>query len=361
MECKLPYIEHHIAVRLDHCIVVVGGLLFDDAFQCFEINDCDVWLYNLFLEQWKKYQIPKQRQVPPNLVGACGIVIGKAIYTFGGYEKDHSKSNEVWKLTRNTNSSFEWNKILVKHKKKIPSPRTWHSGWEYDGKLWTFGGSGPSLLDYRNEYGDFVPWEILSNQLFHFNPVSNEWTNLKCFGTVPSPRSHHATTSLGNKAWLYGGAIMDIHYDIDDLYELDMCSVTWTQIQTTTPKPPRLSACSLNVTRKNKVLLYCRSSDEKDDKCECAWILDLSSYSWKKYAHDDCCRTGSLGINNSIIIIGGNCPQDDLVQDPRICTPVCSVMLEPKTLQQLSIQTVYKYRDHLPWDNLPPKLIKLMQ
>ena len=70
---------------------------------------------------------------------------------------------------------------------------------------------------------------------------------------MPSPRFCHATTSLGNKAWLYGGTIKDIQYDIDYLYELDMCSITWTQIQTTTPKPPRLSTCSFNVTRENQV------------------------------------------------------------------------------------------------------------
>ena len=44
-----------------------------------------------------------------------------------------------------------------------------------------------------------------------------------------------------------------------------------------------------------------------------------------------------------------------------ICTPMRSVMLEPKTLQQLSIHTIYKYRGHLPWKCLPQKLIKLMQ
>ena len=41
--------------------------------------------------------------------------------------------------------------------------------------------------------------------------------------------------------------------------------------------------------------------------------------------------------------------------------PMCNLMLEPRSLQQLSIKVVHKYRDQLPWRYLPKKLIKLMQ
>ena len=39
---------------------------------------------------------------------------------------------------------------------------------------------------------------------------------------------------------------------------------------------------------------------------------------------------------------------------------VFNVMLEPKSLQQLAIKTVYEHRTGLPWRWLPKMVIKLM-
>ena len=144
---------------------------------------------------------------------------------------------------------------------------------------------------------------------------------------------------------------MNIYFD--DFYELDMCLLTWTQIQTLTPTPGRKSACSLNVTRENQLVLHGGDNhDDEDDILEDTWVMDLSSYSWKCtniYSYRSY-HTGTLGINNSIIIIGGFYTKD-----------INNFMLEPKSLLQISIMTVYKYRGQLPCKCLPKKLIKFMQ
>ena len=358
----MPYVHGHIAVRVAHCIVVIGGKAWEDV-EDIQAYKHRVWLYNIVLEQWKKYHIPKKKQVPGNLIKACGVVIGEDIHTFGGGGVG-CYSNESWKLTRNTDGNFKWTRILMKHKEQTPSPRKEHSGWEYDGKLWTFGGYGPSINGYLNEHGDFS--NNHNNQLLHFNPESNKWTNVKCVGTVPSPRSLYATTALDNKVWLYGGNNSSI--DFDDLYELDMCSLTWKLILTMTLKPERRYACCLNVTRENQLVLHGGQNDESNEPFEDTWILNLSSYLWKKCTNVYSCRsyhTGSVGINNSIIIIGGFYTEDDYNLEPySFCIawpPMCNLMLEPKSLQQLSIKTVHKYRGQLPWEYLPKKLINLMQ
>ena len=282
MEGKLSCITlmDRIALRVDHCIFVIGGQVCDCVDDIRHHRHMySVWLYNIFLEQWKKYHILKKKQVPENLIGACGVVIGEDIYTFGGGHR-YPWNNELWKLTRNANGSFKWSRFLVKANKKIPSPRKGHSGWEYDEKLWTFGGHGPSINDYLNKHGDFRDHH--NNQLFYFSPKSNKWTNLKYFGTEPSAQLGHATTVLDNKVWLYGGTNAKLGIDFDDLYELDMCSLTWKLIQTTTLKPEGRYACSLNVTRENHLVLHCGESAERNVALEDTWILDLSSYSWKK-------------------------------------------------------------------------------
>ena len=324
MKGELSHMKCHIAVRVGHCVVVIGGEV-HNYFQ--DTHKRSVWSYNLYLEQWRKCLIPENKQVPDNFIGACGVVIGEVIYTFGGKGVlPGSVSNELWKLTQNTDGTFDWTRILVKHKKNTPCPRIGHSGWTYDGKLWTFGGDSVGhyeyIYEYLNEYGDFR--NGCNNQLLHFNPVSHEWTNLKCFGTVPSPREFHATAAGGDTVWLYGGYNLDV--DFDDFYQLDMCSLTWTQIQTSTPNPGKRFACSLNVTKENQLVLHGGNSDGSDI-LEDTWVLDLSSYSWK--CTDTCSyrsyHTGSLGINNSILIIGGYNAKY-----------INNFRLEPESLKQLS-------------------------
>ena len=86
------------------------------------------------------------------------------------------------------------------------------------------------------------------------------------------------------------------------------------------------------------------------------WIADLQLWSWKQHSsgadHPRHWHTGTLGINN--VTINGNAIAGE------IDTCVFSVMLKPKSLQQLAIKTVYEQRRELSWQCLPQKLIKLM-
>ena len=196
-----------------------------------------------------------------------------------------------------------------------------------------------------------------------FNPLNEEWTNLKCSGSVPTPRAGHATSKAGDNIWLYGGHAgnlrdgMCIH---DDMYELNMLSFIWTMVQTGQPKPQARSFCSMNtvITDNQLVLLGGIGRDHKI--VSDIWILDLSSVTWKQHSSDsDSARwghTGTTGLNNCVIIIGGmkfRCSEED------VGATTFYVRLEPKSLQQLSLQTVWRHYSALHWKCLPSKLIKL--
>ena len=351
MRTEFPIIRKHVAVRMDHTIVVFGGT--------HELNDYDdrveylihnyhqrhtIWIYNLYTEKWRRYRIPKWKEAPKCLEWqACGVAIGEDIYVFTW--------NEFWRLTRNTFGRFSWTEILINENHKTPSPRSAVSGWEYNRKLCIFGGFGHSSDDYLNEYGNFNDW--CNNQLLQFNPDTVEWTNLKSCGTVPEPRHCHATTAIRETVWLYGGigySNSTFRY-FEDLYELDMRSLTWTKIHTIGHKPQVLSCCSLNATANYQLVLQSRDFNK-------TWIVDLPSRSWKQHSSgtdtDNPRRwhTGAPGINN--VTITGNAIAGE------IDTCVFNVMLEPKSLQQLAIKTVYEHHKKLSWQCLPQKLIKLM-
>ena len=358
---EFPATYSHIAVRMDHTIIVFGGVVHDAA--CKDTNrhimNCQlqhtIFVFNIYIEKWRRYRIPKWKRVkhtPQHFEFACGVSIGEDIYTFG---RGWFPNNQLWRLTRNTYGCFNWKNIFIKQKQKNPSPRGGHCGWEYRGNLYIFGGEGPSSDEYLNEYGDYN--DEYNNQLLQFNPDKMEWINLRCFGTAPEPREQHAATTFIDKTLLCGR-----HNDtqiFDDLYELDMPSLTWTKISG--PHIPRLGGIgirSLNVTTDYQLVLHQYKSIEKPSE---TWIIDLKSWSWRLHSCDKVCpklsHTGCVGINNNVIIIGGSCRNDIS------CAPccVCSVMLEPKSLQQLAIKTVYEHRATLSWTSLPKKLIKLMK
>ena len=361
MEYYSPSIFKHIAIGLNHSIMVIGGFIDVPSFLSKACPpNINMYLYNLYTEKWR-FQNISGKSTPSNLKGACGVSIGKDIFTFGGEE------DTLQRLSEESNGHFVWSKITVKHRKHSPSPRYSHSGWEYEGKLWIFGGRGPSPVNYLNDYGDFI--NRYNNQLLHFNPsatTDNEkWTNVKSTGTVPSPRCGQATTALGDNVWMYGGA-SDQSTASNDLYELNMRSLTWTHIQTGQIKP-HYSFCSLNATTDCRIVLHGAPSHFTDThpSFNDTWVLDLTTKTWQAYTSRmgqwRQLHTGSQGIHNSIVIIGGGYfTQFHRFIAHRHSKCVFKVMLEPKSLKQLAIQIIHKHQHSLPWRLLPKKLSELL-
>ena len=324
-----PFLDKHMAVRMKDCIVVFNS----------SINIHEIWTYNLWTEQWNG-PIPHGVE-RPSTRHMCGVAIGPVIYVFGG----GFASSNLWKLSQSTDGSFLWNKIHTQNSQK-PSPRENHSGWEYADKMWIFGGYGVPPVGYLNNHGQFEEHGCgTNNQLFSYDPSKESWTNMECFGDIPSPRDSASTAIIRDKVWLYGGfASLDLKFD---LCELDLNSLTWTHIHTRMPSP-QICGCesSLNWLQDNLLVLHDRSS---------TWILDVESYEWRP--HHEIARCSCLsnytctpGVNSDVIIlVGGH-------KGKECDAHVYSVSLEPKSLEQLAMRIIHQYKNDLPWTRLPLSL-----
>ena len=213
MEPDVPELNFHKAVRVQNSIVVIEGELISQAER--------IWIYNLYTNEWAKYTFPKETELPPKGLTrfTCAVAVGTSIYLFGGgYSTEANNNNDwhitnaLWKLSARADGCFYWNKIHIKEKKKRPSPRENHSAWEYDGKLWAFGGYGPSPNNYLKEHGEFVrtvrTFHYYNNQLLCFDPSCQKWSNPRQSGAAPSPRKAFTTAIIDNKVWLSGGSIV---------------------------------------------------------------------------------------------------------------------------------------------------------
>ena len=305
-------------------------------------------MYNLYTEQWRKHQISDQEVIPPTTYAPCAVAIGSCIYMFDGRDRIlKEQTNSLWTLTR-THGCFHRSEVDNQNGVKLPSPRYQHRGWEYKGQLWIFGGYGSPLDRHHREYGDFAvnttrgDGEGANNQLLCYDPSTQKWTNPECSGSVPLPRFNHASSIIQKKVWLRGGA-NENYRDLDDLFQLDMNSHIWTQIESGQIKPDSLDSIKYSLTAISETELIlvnvlwegsCHSHYSSD-----AWIMDLTSQSWKKYAspRDHRCWHNAVVscVNRSVTVTGGykGCTGGSY-------TPTYHVMLEPKSLQQLAMKTI---------------------
>ena len=340
----------------------------------FKTFGCTIFILRSGESMW--YQMTKI--VPAGTLHSCGVVIGADIYMFGGggvwdYAVGmRNCTNALWKLTRPSKHYFEWSEIVTQPQAKAPSPRYSHSGWEYAGKLWIFGGIGLPLAGYLNDHGDFkvdVRNRNLygeNNQLLCCNPSSGVWRNPNTSGTIPRQCHSHATTIIGEKVWVYGGRNLDYTFEIQDLFQLNMISLTWTKIKTDEPQPPYRWSCSWNAVTEHQLVLHggvARNGYAVDD----TWIFDLSSLSWRQYKPDIwcdnylCSHTGTVGLKGTVMIVGGGnnfCPMDnDAIWE--VYSHTFHLEIEPKSLRQQAMWIIHQHGDAISWNLLPTSLKKL--
>ena len=283
-------------------------------------------------------------------------------------------STSMFRLTQCEKGYLVWDVIEEENSKQTPSPREYHSAWEHGGHFWIFGGQGPPPRDahHLTDYGDFSG--SCNNQLLQFNIDLRGWKNIQCFGAIPKPRMQHASTIIENTVWLYGGRQLPVWQNapiFNDLYELDLDTLCWTMIQTGETKPPGCYECTLNALSGSQLVLHGGRQTHNSflnglTVWNGTWILDLPSRTWRHYeasmhnlrVH----HTGTSGLNNDVIIIGGISPDSRAASGHYYATKDgCHVMLEPKHLQHLAMRAVFQHGVELPWkEHIPKKLIKLM-
>ena len=348
------------AVQVDNFLQIVGGL------HSPPINE--IWMCNLYTEEWGKYVIAESDFAPEPFHSAVAVAINGSIYTFGGIDCGGNRiRNALWILHKIKTGCFVWSFVKFHNDKASPSPRTGHTGWNYAGKLWVFGGKGPSPQYYLDDYGDIAGNHdsVVNNQLLCYNPNIQKWINPQCFGNEPAPRFNHTSTIIKHNVWVFGGCDQSWTFH-DDMFQLSMDFLTWTRIQTVQPRPQARRWFALTALTNNQLVLHGgKSGTWNNETLNDTWIMDLTSCSWRQYKsrkdHIQKGHTRSFCLNN-VIIVGGRQGGkngfeggDEFLNESHGC--VSNWMLEAKSLQQLAAQTIYKYQDEINWKCLPKKLI----
>uniref|UniRef100_A0A1I7WTU8 CAP10 domain-containing protein n=1 Tax=Heterorhabditis bacteriophora TaxID=37862 RepID=A0A1I7WTU8_HETBA len=250
-----------------------------------------------------------QGNIPPCTSGASMLCVDDKLILFGGFAMQWSNTLnehvEDWtnKLYILSMSSLAWNDVKLPQEQYQPSPRDKCTSWIHRKMCYFFGGYGtafdhidPRLPIIRN--GDqrlsddgLTMW---NNQLLQFDSKREKWIFVETIGLVPSPRAAAASCKKGRMVFIFGGRSGPTR--LNDLFRMDMESLTWTPLETTN-SPEGRSWCTLTTNSDSHLYLWGGMLNKPggienpvDDAYRISndiYAVDVKARTWVKL---NCCR-----------------------------------------------------------------------
>ncbi|GMR60158.1 hypothetical protein PMAYCL1PPCAC_30353, partial [Pristionchus mayeri] len=211
-----PARDGHSAVVYNGQMIVFGG--FEEQDQRFSQ---ETFIFDFESATWSEMATMGDRPAWRDFHTA--VVIGDDMFVFGGrcdiMGQYHSTRDVYDEKMRALNlKTQKWR--VVETKGEIPSGRRSHSAFQYDGKMYVFGGFNGALNEHYND-------------LYEFDPRTEFWTKLDILGVPPSERRRQCTIVANDRVYLFGGTkpsgtttsfgtVQVSLTDLSDLHVLDL-------------------------------------------------------------------------------------------------------------------------------------------
>ena len=334
---------------VDGQIVVFGGAIEKTIARNYTLISTDasnrlIWTRTWENDCWIPYTIPRCQVAPFRTRNASVVAINKDLYMFGG-EIGPCVTNALWKLCRTKENKYSWTQVMAENENRSaqPSPRKCAAAWEFDDKLWAFGGYGmPFDLYIHDNKAIFRVVDGLygrHNQLICFDPSTGKWNIPDTSGKVPHPQEHIYTAKVQDKVWAHNLVCNSMHV-------LDLRTLVWSSVMVFGPeKPWTRYHYTFTALSESQIVMHGGYGDCVTLKE--TWIFDTELWSWKQHMGSDharCCHSAIQGSNNSVLIFGGkrslwkdNDAQYNMLKDEYW------IKLEPDTLRKLALKAVCKH------------------
>jgi len=159
----------------------------------------------------------------PRRVNHASVIINGYIYMFGGYcmgEHNYDVTQPIDIHVLNTRT-YRWIKLSKDQISKaspscVPYMRYGHAAVTIGEDVYLWGG--------RNDL------DGACNKVYRFNTDRLEWREIKVNGNPPTARDGHAMCVVNGNIYVYGGYEEEANCFSNDMYILDMSTVTWSLI-----------------------------------------------------------------------------------------------------------------------------------
>lgn len=188
----------HVGIVVGDALYIFGG--YDGSSR---VND----LYKFDFKQSKWMSIHTPTLSPSARDRHVAVAHGAGIYIFGGYD-GNNRVSDFWHYDP---EQQQW--LLVEGSGQPPTPRHSHSGVEYNGSMYIFAGYDGN---YRSD--------------FHaFDFVHRKWLVVPVKGSAPKARYRTSAVSCKNKMLVVGGHDGAKH--LNDFYQFDFDANVWSLIE----------------------------------------------------------------------------------------------------------------------------------
>uniref|UniRef100_A0A8C5TZ18 Host cell factor 1 n=1 Tax=Malurus cyaneus samueli TaxID=2593467 RepID=A0A8C5TZ18_9PASS len=205
----------------------------------------ELHVYNTVTNQWF---LPAVRgDIPPGCAAHGFVCDGTRILVFGGMVEYGRYSNDLYELQA---SRWLWKKVKPQAPSNgsPPCPRLGHSFSLYGNKCYLFGGLANESEDSNNNVPRYLN-DFYELELQHGSGVVG-WSIPVTKGILPSPRESHTAIvycrkDVGSpKMYIFGGMC---GCRLNDLWELDIETMTWSRPETkgTVPLPRSLHTANV--------------------------------------------------------------------------------------------------------------------
>jgi N-acetylneuraminic acid mutarotase len=301
------------------------------------------------LPEWKRLSVGGRSFIPPNRENCASAVVGNELYMFGGLGGGpEGRYNLLCALNFN---SLNW-RIECPIEGAPPAPCCKHSMVEYDRSVYIYGGegefegefsrgdqrstrqihnkmykydtrsarwhalptvgalperripfarrshsavvvknfhSGPSILIWAGAGLEPIKArDRLFNDMWAFNIEEETWTFVYQKGNIPTPRSGHSATLIGDLMYVFGGLVNagSGNGTTEEIFCFDTKTLTWSEVPTSGSSPGGIyNHAALYHPwshKQGKILVFggrrCASSDPPSNKVYC---FDIANSRWE--------------------------------------------------------------------------------
>ncbi|WYZ39258.1 hypothetical protein EsH8_III_001172 [Colletotrichum jinshuiense] len=231
----------HASLLVGNAFIVYGG---DTKVDEMDVLDETLYLLNTSTRQWSR-ALPSGTR-PSGRYGHSLNILGSKIYIFGGQIEGYFMNDlAAFDLNQLQMPNNRW-ELLIQNSDtggpavgKIPAARTNHSMVTYNDKMYLFGGT--------NGFQWF-------NDVWSYDSLTNEWSQLDCIGYIPVPREGHAAALVDDVMYIFGGRTEE-GVDLGDLAAFRITSRRWYTFQNMGPSPSPRSGHSMTTVGKAVVVV----------------------------------------------------------------------------------------------------------
>ncbi|XP_028846091.1 leucine-zipper-like transcriptional regulator 1 homolog isoform X2 [Denticeps clupeoides] len=219
-------LEEHSMVAHKGLLYVFGGMI-DSAYTSWKTA---FWVFNTIKGQWELFQGQRhspQRAMPVNRKAHSAVVMGSAMYIYGGYIDMRGSSQELWEYDFDTRV---WSLLSGAACGRGPGPRHGHSAMAHQHCMYLYGG-----LSGLREQRDLWKW----------NTTSQAWSCIKA-PSGPSKLVGHSAVVYRDSMLIFGGGETQ-DCPTSSLWRFDLTAQSWEKLYAlhVAVPPSRIHHCSV--------------------------------------------------------------------------------------------------------------------